>query len=101
MEPAAAAKVGWYNMRFVKPIDTQLLDSVAKRYKRVITIEDGVRKGGFGSAVLEYYADSDVQIPVSRLGLPDQFVEHGLPSELYALTGLDADAIKVEILKHL
>ncbi len=51
--------------------------------------------------MLEYYADSDVQIPVSRLGLPDQFVEHGLPSELYALTGLDADAIKVEILKHL
>ena len=78
--------------------DKEIVNSMRKR---VITIEDGVRKGGFGSAVLEYYADSDVQIPVSRLGLPDQFVEHGLPSELYALTGLDADAIKVEILKHL
>lgn len=101
LEPKAAAKVGWFNMRFVRPLDTEMLDYVAKNYKSVITIEDGVRKGGFGSAVLEYFADSNVQIPVSRLGLPDQFVEHGLPSELYKLTGLDSDAIKAEILKHL
>ena len=88
-------------MRFAKPLDTQMLDAISKQYKRIITIEDGVRKGGFGSAVLEYFADSDVQIPVSRLGLPDQFVEHGLPSELYNLTGLDSDAIKAEIIKYL
>lgn len=90
-------KVGWYNMRFVKPLDTEMLDAVAEKYKYIITIEDGVRKGGFGSAVLEYYADADTPVHISRLGLPDNFVEHGTPMELYTLIGLDPDSIAAEI----
>lgn len=94
-------KVGLYNMRFVKPIDTQLLDEISLRYKKILTVEDGVRTGGFGSAVLEYLSDKGCAIPVIRLGLPDSFIEHGTPAELYKLTGLDKDAIKESICQNL
>lgn len=94
-------KVGLYNMRFVKPIDTQLLDEISLRYKKILTVEDGVRTGGFGSAVLEYLSDKGCSIPVIRLGLPDSFIEHGTPAELYKLTGLDKDAIKESICQNL
>ncbi|MCQ2350815.1 MAG: 1-deoxy-D-xylulose-5-phosphate synthase [Paludibacteraceae bacterium] len=94
-------KVGLYNMRFVKPLDTELLNKIEHQYKSVITIEDGVRNGGFGSAVLEYFADGGFNIPVKRLGLPDNFVEHGTPAELYNLVGLDKEAIATEICQSL
>lgn len=94
-------KVGLYNMRFVKPLDTELLDEIAAKYKRIITVEDGVLMGGFGSAVIEYLSDKGYALPVKRLGLPDAFVEHGTPAELYNLVGLDKDAIKEEICQNL
>ena len=80
-------------MRFVKPIDTLLLDEVAARFDRIITVEDGVVSGGFGSAVLEYFATMNYQKTVVRLGVPDRFVEQGTQPELYHECGFDADGI--------
>lgn len=85
--------IGHYDLRFVKPIDEQLLREAAERYSRIITIEDGVREGGVGSAVLEWLADNGFSNEVVRLGLPDEFVEHGAVEQLYKKVGLDAESI--------
>ena len=86
--------VAHYDMRFLKPIDEDILWKVGTTCRRIVTVEDGVVRGGLGSAVLEYMADHDLHPQVIRLGLPDHFVEHGTPDELYHLVGLDAPAIK-------
>lgn len=86
-----------YNMIFVKPLDEDLLREVGKKFRRIITVEDGVKNGGMGSAVTEFFNDEDIPVIVKRLGLPDKFVEHGTPEELYKLCGLDKDSIKQEI----
>ena len=86
-----------YNMIFVKPLDEDLLREVGKKFRRIITVEDGVKNGGIGSAVTEFFNDADIPVIVKRLGLPDKFVEHGTPEELYKLCGLDKDSIKQEI----
>lgn len=86
-----------YNMIFVKPLDEELLREVGKKFRRIITVEDGVKNGGMGSAVTEFFNDADIPVIVKRLGLPDKFVEHGTPEELYKLCGLDKDSIKQEI----
>ena len=93
--------IAHYDMRFLKPLDTELLNYIGKKFKHVITIEDGVRKGGLGSAVLEYLSDNGFHPQVIRLGLPDEFVEHGKPQELYNLTGLDSENIQRTILNAL
>ena len=98
VEKEHGVSVAHYDMRFLKPLDTALLDEVAQRFKRVVTVEDGARLGGFGSAVLEYFADKGVKPDVVRLGLPDNFVEHGKPEELYRIVGLDKDTIKKALL---
>lgn len=87
-----------YDMRFLKPIDEDILHEVGTTCLRIITVEDGVIRGGLGSAVLEYMADHNLHPDVIRLGLPDNFVEHGTPDELYHLVGLDAEAIKKAII---
>ena len=89
--------VAHYDMRFLKPIDEDILQEVGKKFHRIVTIEDGVIQGGLGSAVIEYMADHNLHPQVVRLGLPDHFVEHGTPEELYHLVGLDAEAIKKAI----
>ena len=86
--------IAHYDMRFLKPLDERLLTEVAARYKKIVTLEDGVRKGGLGTAVLEWLADHGISIPVVRLGLPDQFVEHGSLPELHHLCGIDVEGIK-------
>lgn len=86
--------VAHYDMRFLKPIDQDILKEVGAGYKRIVTVEDGVVQGGLGSAVVEYMADHNLHPEVIRLGLPDSFVEHGTPEELYHIVGLDAEAIK-------
>ena len=86
-----------YNMIFVKPLDEDLLREVGKKFRRIITVEDGVKNGGMGSAVTEFFNDADIPVIVKRLGLPDKVVEHGTPEELYKLCGLDKDSIKQEI----
>ena len=93
----AGKSVAHYDMRFLKPIDEDILQEVGKKFHRIVTIEDGVVQGGLGSAVIEYMADHNLHPQVVRLGLPDHFVEHGTPEELYHLVGLDAEAIKKAI----
>ena len=86
-----------YDMRFLKPIDEDILREVGTSSRRIVTVEDGVIQGGLGSAVIEYMADHNLHPEVIRLGLPDHFVEHGTPEELYHLVGLDAETIKKNI----
>ena len=86
--------VAHYDMRFLKPIDEEILDYVGRHFKYIITVEDGVVRGGLGSAVLEYMADHNLHPGVKRLGLPDDFVEHGTPQELYHIVGIDKEGIK-------
>ena len=92
--------VAHYDMRFLKPIDTALLDEVGSTYDRVITVEDGVRDGGLGSAVLEYFADKGYTPHVTRIGMPtDTFVEHGTIAELQKLYNMDVEGIS-RVIKH-
>lgn len=90
-------KVAHYDMRFIKPLDGNLLEEIGKKFKKVITIEDGVRNGGFGSAVLEWFNDHGYASSVQRMGLPDEFVTHGSVDELRKIVGLDASHIKQNI----
>ena len=85
--------VAHYDMRFLKPIDEEILEEVGSRFKKIITVENGTKKGGLGSAVLEWMNDHGYQPKVVRLGLPDEFVEHGTVCELQHLVGIDADGI--------
>ena len=89
--------VAHYDMRFVKPLDTALLEEVAAKFTRVITVEDGARTGGFGSAVLEWMADNGHAPKITRMGLPDSFIEHGTVQQLMEIAGIDKDSIKKEI----
>lgn len=84
---------GLYDMRFVKPLDETLLRSITERYDAIVTVEDGVRNGGFGSAVCEWLQDNRLSVPVCRLGLPDAFVQHGTVAELRHIVGIDRDGI--------
>lgn len=86
--------VAHYDMRFVKPLDEELLHEVFARYKKIITVEDGCLPGGFGSAVLEFMADHHYHAEVRRLGIPDRVVEHGEQSELHRECGFDAGGIE-------
>jgi 1-deoxy-D-xylulose-5-phosphate synthase len=88
---------GVVNMRFAKPLDTALIDTLVTRYGRIITIEDGTRLGGFGSAVAEYVASEHPGIRVTIMGVPDRIVEHGSQEELYREIGLDAAGIAAEV----
>ncbi len=96
---------GHYDMRFLKPLDTALLDDIAARYRAIVTVEDGTIEGGFGSAVLEYLQDcrnSDTSMPmppVVRLGIPDHFVTHGPVPQLQKDCRFDAESIKSAIIK--
>jgi len=85
--------IAHYDIRFLKPIDEELLHTVAKKFNQIITIEDGVIQGGFGSAVLEFMSDNNYTAQVKRLGIPDSFIEHGTPEELYTMLGLDSEGI--------
>ena len=89
-----------YDMRFVKPLDENMLHEVFTRYNNVITIEDGCIQGGMGSAILEFMADHNYKANVTRLGIPDEFIEHGEQPELWALCGYDTQAI-IEAVKKM
>jgi 1-deoxy-D-xylulose-5-phosphate synthase len=89
--------IAHYDMRFLKPLDEEILHEVGRKFKRVVTIEDGVRTGGLGSAVLEWMSDHGYSPQITRLGLPDQFVEHGTVAELRHIVGLDEESIKKAI----
>ena len=95
------AKVAHYDMRWLKPMDEQLLHEIGKRFTTIITVEDGVISGGLGSAVLEFMADNGYTPRVIRLGVNDQFVEHGSTKELYQLLKLDTQGICESLLQAL
>ena len=90
--------VAHYDMRFLKPLDETILEEVGRKFKRIITIEDGVRNGGMGSAVMEWMNDHGYQPCITRMGLPDRFVEHGTVDELRHIVGIDKESIKKVIL---
>jgi 1-deoxy-D-xylulose-5-phosphate synthase len=95
----ALPKPAHFDMRFVKPLDTDLLHHIFTHFKHIITVEDGVIAGGFGSAVLEFMAENNYQAQVSRLGVPDTFIEHGTPAELQQMCGFDALSIAHKVLE--
>ena len=90
--------VAHYDMRFLKPLDEEILHEVGKKFQRIVTVEDGVRNGGLGSAVLEWMSDHGYRPQITRLGLPDRFVEHGKVAELQQIVGIDKESIKKAII---
>lgn len=100
-EQGLSEYIAHYDMRFLKPIDEQILTEVANKFDHVITVEDGVRNGGLGSAVTEWMNDNGCCKHVQRLGLPDEFVEHGTVAELRHIVGIDRQGIKNAINKTL
>lgn len=89
--------VAHYDMRFCKPLDTDVLESVSQCFSRIVTVEDGQLAGGFGSAVLEWLSDNGKTTRVRRIGLPDRFIEHGTVNELRHIAGTDIESIKQAI----
>ena len=89
--------VAHYDMRFLKPIDENILEEIGKKFKKIVTVENGARMGGLGSAVLEWMNEHGYEPKVIRLGLPDNFVEHGKVCELNKIVGLDEESIKKAI----
>ncbi len=92
-----APSVAHYDLRFLKPLDEEMLHKIGENFSRIVTVEDGVRMGGMGSAVLEWMADHGYKPEVKRLGLPDTFVEHGTIPELQSIVGIDAESIRKAI----
>ncbi len=86
-----------YDMRFVKPLDQEMLHEVFSNFNKVITVEDGTVVGGFGSAVLEFMNEHGYKADVKILGIPDRIVEHGTPKQLYDEIGIDANAIAEQL----
>ena len=98
---ALTAKVAHYDLRFLKPLDEEMLHEVGKKFKKIVTIEDGVRKGGMGTAVMEWMSDHGYHPAIQRLGIPDHFVEHGTVEELRRIVGIDKESIKNAISQQL
>ena len=100
-------QIAHYDLRFAKPIDEALIVSIAQQFERIITLEDGAKTGGIGSAVAETIIDHAAEITaggkalprIVRMGLPDAFITHGSVAELYHLCHIDKEAIKTEILR--
>ena len=93
-ETKSGKSIAHYDLRFLKPLDEEMLDEIGKNYTSIVTIEDGVLKGGMGSAILEYMADHGYTPKIRRIGIPDCFVQHGTPNELYKICGMDATSIE-------
>ena len=92
-EAEKGLSIAHYDLRFLKPLDEKLLHEVGQCFTRIVTVEDGVRIGGMGTAVLEFMADHGYAPRVTRIGIPDRFVEHGNVQELYKLYQMDEDGI--------
>lgn len=90
--------IAHYNFCWIKPLDTVQLDYIATHFERIITVEEGVISGGFGSAVCEYFADKHYTNIIKRIGINDSFVEHGSTAELYRMLGIDAQGIREEVI---
>lgn len=91
-------KASHYDMIFVSPLDENILHAIGREGKPVVTVEDGARSGGMGSAVLEWFADNGYSVNVTRIGIPDRFIPQGTVAELHSLSGMDIPAIKDAII---
>lgn len=100
VETECELRIAHYDMRFLKPLDEVILDEVGKHFQRIITVEDGVKVGGLGTAVMEWMNDHGYHPQITRLGLPDAFVEHGTVAQLRTLCGLDDEAIQKAIVEQ-
>ena len=100
-EKATSCSVAHYDLRFLKPLDEDMLHEIGKTFSQILTIEDGVLKGGMGSAVLEFMSDHGYTPEVKRLGIPDCFVQHGAVQELHAICGIDETNIYRTIIQLL
>ena len=89
------------NMRFIKPLDTKLLDDVASRFDKIVTLEENNLSGGFGSSILEYFSDQKYKNDILRIGIPDKFIDHGTQSELHKQIEIDPDGIASRITSFL
>ena len=97
-EAKSGKSIAHYDLRFLKPLDEEMLDEIGKNFQSIVTIEDGVLKGGMGSAILEFMADQGYTPTVRRIGIPDRFIQHGTPKELYQICGMDAENIEKVLL---
>lgn len=97
IELADGVTIAHYDLRFAKPLDEELLHEVGRIFSKVITVEDGVLRGGVGEAVVKFFNDNGYDIAVKTLGIDDKFIEHGTPAQLYALCGYDATGIEQQI----
>ena len=93
MESETDLSIAHYDLRFVKPLDKEMLDSIGRNFRKIITIEDGVLSGGAGSAVMEFMSDNGYNVDIKRLGIKNRFVQHGAVNELYRICGLDEEGI--------
>ena len=94
-------KVGVVNMRFIKPLDTKIIKDALKISPNIVTLEDNILAGGFGSAVTEFITDENLPAKILRVGIPDEFIEHGTQKELFEQIGLTAAKIASKIQKQL
>ena len=101
IEAETRKSIAHYDLRFLKPLDEEMLMEIGKRFQCIITIEDGAVTGGMGSAVLEWMDLHGYHPQVIRLGIPDQFIEHGKVTELYHICGIDVEGIAKCLLKNL
>ena len=90
---ADGIRVAHYDLRFAKPLDQELLHEVGRKFRCVVTVEDGALRGGVGEAVVAFFCEHGYLPKVVSLGIPDRFVEHGTPAQLYAQCGYDAEGI--------
>ena len=97
-EQKSGKSIAHYDLRFLKPLDEEMLDEIGQNYTSVVTVEDGTLKGGMGSAILEFMSDRGYTPTIRRIGIPDAFVQHGTPKELYQLCGMDAESIEKVLL---
>lgn len=92
-EKEKSYSIAHYDLRFVKPLDKEMLNEIGKRFDKIMTIEDGIKDGGMGSIVLEYLDDNGYHPHITRIGVPDEFIQHGTVEELYHLCGMDQEGI--------
>ena len=100
-ESDTQCSIAHFDLRFLKPLDEAMLHEIGKQFNHIVTIEDGILKGGMGSAILEFMSDNNYTPQVHRIGLPDKFVQHGPVNELFKLCGLDEDGIYNVLVKYL
>ncbi|NLZ73546.1 MAG: 1-deoxy-D-xylulose-5-phosphate synthase, partial [Bacteroidales bacterium] len=96
-EKLKAVSIAHYDLRFLKPLDEEMLHEIGTQFDKIVTVEDGIKKGGMSSALLEFFSENNYKPTLKSIGVPDEFIEHGTVEELYHICGMDKEAILKEI----